>query len=201
MKKMTIMDRVLLLFTGLLAAYQVVEGVEGNCVLSIVSYTVGFGALLVAGLLMIILGFEVLESPWIAVISTIIPISISLGLVCQYLEAWRFPYFLFTLFGFIIVAYTQLKKKEKAAIVLLVLVHGISGLVIFIVPILASLMGWANPGFWFVGLGGALIGVGGVLLSFAKVGKPILSIERILQILPTLLFLMTTSFIVGFALA
>lgn len=61
--KISILDRVLLLLTGLLAAYQVAVGVEGFNTLSIVAFTIGFGVLLVAGLLLIILGFGVLDSP------------------------------------------------------------------------------------------------------------------------------------------
>jgi len=49
-------------------------------------------------------------------------------------------------------------------------------------------------------VGGALIGVGGLLLSFLKAGKPILSHETILKVLPGLLLLMTICFVVGFAL-
>jgi len=43
-----------------------------------------------------------------------------------------------------------------------------------------------------------LIGVGGLLLSFLKAGKPILSREMILKILPGLLLLMTLCFVIGF---
>jgi len=50
-------------------------------------------------------------------------------------------------------------------------------------------------------VGGALIGIGGLLLSFLKTGKPILSKETLLSVLPWLLLLMTTCFVVGFALA
>jgi hypothetical protein len=52
-----------------------------------------------------------------------------------------------------------------------------------------------------VGLGGALIGLTGLLLSFLKTGKPIVSRESILRILPGILLLMTLAFVIGFALA
>lgn len=201
MRKMSISDRLLLLLTGLIAAYQIVVGVEDLNTLPMISYTVGFGVLLVAGLLLIILGFEILESPWVVVIATIIPLSLSLGLVWQYLEAWRVPYLIFVLAGFALVIYTRLIQKGKAAILSLAFVHGIAGLVIFVLPIVASLSGWAKPGFWLVGFGGALIGLGGLLLSFLRAGKPLLSQQRIFQVLPALLLLMTTAFVIGFALA
>jgi len=60
--KMTILDRILLLLTGLLAAYQIVIGIDKLSTLPIIAYTIAFGVLLVAGLLLIILGFEVLDS-------------------------------------------------------------------------------------------------------------------------------------------
>ncbi len=200
MRKMTISDRLLLLLTGLLAAYQIVVGVDNLSTLPMISYTVGFGVLLVAGLLLIIIGFEILESPWVVVVATIIPLSLSLGLVWQYLPAWRMAYLIFVLAGFILVAYTRITHKGKVAVFSLAFVHGVAGLTIFILPVAASIVGWAKPGFWLVGFGGALIGVGGLLLSFLRAGKPILSQKRIFQVLPGLLLVMTAAFVIGFAL-
>ena len=50
-------------------------------------------------------------------------------------------------------------------------------------------------------VGGALIGIGGLLLSFLKAGKPVLSREKILRILPGLLLGTTACFVLGFYLA
>jgi len=44
-----------------------------------------------------------------------------------------------------------------------------------------------------------LIGMGGMLFSLLKVGKPVLSKVNILKVLPGLLFLMTACFVVGFS--
>jgi hypothetical protein len=52
-----------------------------------------------------------------------------------------------------------------------------------------------------VGIGGGLFGIGGMLLSFLKTGKPILPQEKILSILPVLMLLTTAAFVAGFALA
>jgi len=49
-------------------------------------------------------------------------------------------------------------------------------------------------------LGGALIGLAGLLLYFLKTGKPIVSREIILHILPGIFLLMTIAFVSGFAL-
>ncbi|MCI0520426.1 MAG: hypothetical protein L0Z70_09255 [Chloroflexi bacterium] len=199
MRKMTILDRILLLLTGLLAAYQVAAGVEGMAALPMICYTVAFGVLLVAGLLLIILGFDVLESPVVVIVSTAIPLSLSLGLAAQYLPAWTTAYAVFALLGFVVVAATRFAAPKLMAVLSLAVVHGISGLLIFALPILLALRGQAPAGFALVGVGGALIGVGGLLLSFLKTGKPILSRETILTILPLLLLLMSAAFVAGFA--
>ena len=52
--KITVMDSTLLLLTGLLAAYQVARGINGLGEIPIVAYTIAFGVLLVAVLLLII---------------------------------------------------------------------------------------------------------------------------------------------------
>ena len=58
---MSLLDRVLLLLTGLLAAYQLAFGLGGLDTLPVIAYTIAFGVLLIAGLLLIILGFGVLD--------------------------------------------------------------------------------------------------------------------------------------------
>ena len=78
MKSISIIDRILLLLTALLAAYQVAVGIEGLDSFAILCYTIAFGVLLVACLLLIILGFEILESPLVVIVSSIIPLSLSL---------------------------------------------------------------------------------------------------------------------------
>ena len=201
MKKMSILDRIFLLITVLLDAYKIVVGVEGSPNLSLWAYTIAFGVLLVACLLLLIQGFEVLESPLVVIVSTIIPLSLSLGLVWEYLPAWGVPYLIFVIVGFLAVAITRFVAPKKVATFTLIIVHGIAGLIIFILPIFMSLRGDIPAGFALVGVGGALIGVGGLLLSFLKAGKPIFSQETILTILPGLLFLMTAAFVAGFSFA
>ena len=198
--KITILDRILLLATGLLAAWQIAVGIDRLGTLPIVAYTVGFGVLLVAGLLLIILGFDVLDSPIVVIVSTIIPLSLSLGLVWEHLPAYRIPYLIFVLLGFLAIVVTRiLPMKNKLPVLVLAIVHGIAGMTIFLLPILLAFSGSVAPRFALVGLGGALIGVGGLLLSFLKTGKPILSRNIILKVLPGLLLLMTAAFVLGFS--
>ncbi|MEA3351863.1 MAG: hypothetical protein U9Q82_14705 [Chloroflexota bacterium] len=200
MKKISVLDRVLLLITGLLAAYQVAVGCNGLGTLPIASYTIGFGILLVAGLLIIILGFEVLDSPVVVIVSTVIPLSISLGLVSEHLTDFTTPYLIFAMAGFLAIVVTRYAiPPGKVATIVLAVTHGIAGILIFLLPIILSLRGDTPGGFALVGVGGALIGVGGLLLAFLKAGKPILSRDTIMTILPSLLLLMTAAFVAGFA--
>jgi hypothetical protein len=200
MKTISIVDRILLLLTALLAAYQVAIGLDGFDTFAIICYTIAFGVLLVASLLLIILGFEILDSPLVVIISTIIPLSLSFGLVWEYLVDFRTIYLIFTILSFLAVIITRQFTPGRPAVIVLAIVHGISGMLIFLLPIILSLQGETSPGFALVGVGGALIGIGGLLLSFLKTGRPILSRDVILSVLPVLLFLMTISFVAGFAL-
>ena len=200
MKSISITDRILLLLTVLLAAYQVAVGVNGFETFAIICYTIAFGVLLVACLLLIILGFEILDSSLVVIVSTIIPLSLSLGLVWEYLGEIRMYYLAFAIVGFLAVVFTRQFTPGRKAVIVLAVVHGIAGMVIFLLPIVLSIQGITNWGFIFVGIGGALIGIGGLLLSFLKTGRPILSRNAILTILPGLLLVMTIAFVVGFAL-
>lgn len=200
--KTSVLDRVLLLLTSLLAAYQIVVGINDLSTLPIIAYTIAFGVLLIASLLMIILGMEVLDSPAVVIVATIIPLSLSTGLVWEHLPAWQTGYLAFALLGFLAVLITRaFPMPGKLPTLVLAIVHGVAGMVIFLLPIVMVLQGRAAPGFALVGLGGALIGVGGLLLSFMKAGKPILSRATILKILPGLLLGTTACFVIGFSLA
>jgi hypothetical protein len=197
--KITILDRILLFLTGLLAAWQVAVGIDGAETMPLIAYTIGFGVLLVASLLIIILGFDALDSPVVVILSTIIPLSISLGLVWEHWLPVRVGYLIFAILGFFAVLITRLLPlKNRLPIFVLAVVHGIAGLAICLLPIVWALTGGAAPGFALVGLGGALIGVGGLLLSFLKAGKPLLSRATILRVLPGLLLLTTAAFVAGF---
>ena len=200
MKSISVIDRVVLLLTALLAAYQVSVGIEGLDSFAVLCYTIAFGVLLVACLLLIILGFEILESSLVVIISTIIPLSLSLGLIWEYLIEIRFYYLVFVILGFLAVIITRQFTPGRTAVFVLAVVHGISGILIFLLPILLSLQGVTDSGFILVGIGGALIGLGGLLLSFLKTGRPLLSEQTILSILPWLFLSMTAAFVVGFNL-
>ena len=197
--KMSALDRVLLLITVLLSAYQIVVGIDDLSTAPIIAYTIAFGVLLVAGLLLIILGFDVLESPIVVIVSTIIPLTLSLGLVWQHLASYRTVYLVFTIIGFAAVTLTRsIPMQNKLPVITIAITHGIAGMTIFLLPIILSAQGQMNPRFSLVGVGGALSGSGGLLLSFLKTGKPILSRDTIMRLFPILLLLTTAFFVTGF---
>jgi hypothetical protein len=197
--KMSILDRVLLLITGLLAAYQIAFVIDGFTTLPLIAYTIAFGVLLVSGLLIILLGFEVLDSPIVVIVATMIPLNLSLGLAWQNLASFKVMYLVFVIVGFLAIIITRsLPMPGQIPTLVLALVHGIAGMTIFLLPIILSMQGQTTPFFSLIGVGGALIGIGGLLLSFLKMGKPILSRETIFRVLPGLLLLMTVCFVAGF---
>jgi len=197
--KISSLNRILLFATVFLAAYQIAIGIDQMDNIPIIAYTIAFGVILVACLLLVILGFEVLDAPIVVIISTIIPLALSLGLVWQYLASLRTSYLVFAIVGFLAVTVTRsITMQNKLPVFVIAIVHGISGMTIFLLPIIIAAKGEVRPGFAMVGIGGALIGVGGLLLSFLKTGKPILSKDRIMKLFPALLFLTTALFVAGF---
>ena len=198
MKRITPLDRIALLITGLLAAYLIVMGVEGLPVLATWAYSIAFGVLLIACLLMIINGFEVLDSPLVVIIAAIIPLGLSLGMVIENLHPdWHLPYLVFVVIGFLAILLTRFLVPERAATIVLAFVHGIAGLLIVGLPVVLVLQGVKAPLYLFMSAGGALIGIGGMVLAFLKAGKPILSAEKIFTLLPWILLLMSASFVLG----
>ncbi len=200
--KVTPLNRILLLVTCLLSAYQVAVGLNGLESIPIVAYTIAFGVLLVAGLLMIILGFEALNSRIVVMVSTIIPLSLSLGLIWEHVYTWRIPYLVFACLGYLAVIVTRMVNIPiRLSTGILAIVHGVAGMVVFLLPTILSAQGFTQPWFALVGLGGALIGLAGLLLYYIRTGRPIVSRDIILSILPAILLLMTGSFVLGFTLA
>lgn len=198
MYKITIRDRLLLLGTVFLSAYLIIASLEGLTPLSIWIFTIGFGILLVACLLLIILGFEGLESQAVVTVSTAIPLCTSLGLISVHFPSLFIPYLIFCIIGFGITGVTRFTLPSQTSTLVLALVHGVAGLMILYIPIRVVVAGTNPPGYLLVSLGGALIGLGGLLLAFMRAGKPILSQEVLYKLLPVILFLMSSAFVGGF---
>jgi hypothetical protein len=202
---MTLFDRIVLLATGLVAIYLIWRfvgdygGDKGKPRYDIY-YIISFAVLLVAGLLLIFFGYGILQSQWVIIVSVLIPACLSLGLVTEFLPKYEKGYLAFVVIGLLAVAITRFTGPSGLATIVLIIVHGVAGLLIFFVPIYAVRQEQAPGSFVWVTVGGALIGLGGIALAFLKTGGQLLffSAEFVFTILAPLLLLMTLAFTWGF---
>ena len=197
MIKMSVLNRIILLLTGHLAGYQIINGINGYDVWSMVYYTVAFGVLLLACLLLMIFGFEILNSISVVIVATLIPLSLSLGIISEYFPGLEYLYLFFSVMGLILIFFTRISKKGKTAIIALASVHGIAGIVIVLLPVITTFSGTTGLNYLLVAVGGALIGIAGLILMFIKLGKNILQTNTIYVIFPTLLLITTLFFVLG----
>jgi hypothetical protein len=196
---MTLLDRIMLLLTGLTAIYMLYHfylRYQKAKSLHDIYYVLGFGVLLVSGLLLIIFGWDILASPYVLTVATLIPLGISMGLMNQFQPKYKRFYSWFALVGLLAIAITSIAGMGLKRLAVPVF-HGVAGLIIFLLPFFEK---GAKPGFWLVGVGGALIGLGGIALAFLVSGSQLLffSTEFVFMILAPLLLLMTLAFTFGF---
>ena len=194
------LDNLFLLLTGLVAVYLLwrfyTRWSKGKALYD-VYYIMGFLVLLVSGLLLIFLGLGTLASPYVLTVASLIPLGISMGLVEQYYPKYKRAFKWFALVGFLAIALTSILQIDIGRRISVPLFHGVAGLVIFLGPFLAKK---APKGFWWVGIGGLLIGLGGIALAFIASGAQLLffSPSFVMLILTPLLLLMTLAFTWGF---
>ena len=194
-------DIVFLLLTGLLAAYlcwYFYQRYQLHKALHNLYYLMGFAVLLVSGLLLIAFGLGILSSPYVLTVASLIPLGVSMGLAEEYFPAWKKYFKWFAALGFLAIAVTSIGGMDLPKKIAVPLFHGVAGLVIFIGPFYAK---GAPKSFFWVGIGGLLIGLGGIALAFITLGKQLLffSPEFVTLILTPLLFLMTGAYVLGFA--
>jgi len=197
---MTLLDKILLLATGLVAIYLLwrfwTRYSKGKALYD-VYYMMGFAVLLISGLLLIFMGYGILASPYVLTVATLIPLGISMGVAEEYYPAWKKAFKWFAVIGFLAIAITSVGQMGLLRKIVVPLFHGVAGLVIFLGPFFAKK---APQGFWWVGIGGVLIGLGGIALAFISMGAQLLffSPAFVMQILAALLLLMTLAFAWGF---
>jgi len=189
------------LLTGLLAAFlcwYFWKRYNLNKALHNIYYLMGFAVLLVSGLLLLIFTLDILASPRVLTVASLIPLGISMGLAEEYFPKWKTYFKWFAAVGFLAIAITSLGGMDDLKKIAVPLFHGVAGLVIFLGPFFAKK---APQGFFWVGIGGLLIGLGGIALAFISMDKQLLffSPEFVGTILTPLLFLMTGAFALGFA--
>ncbi|MBN1369940.1 MAG: hypothetical protein JW954_06875 [Dehalococcoidaceae bacterium] len=198
-------DIAILLATGLVALYllwrffQHFTGAPGSRKFDIY-YMISFAVLLVAGLLLIFFTYDVLGNELVVIVAALIPLGLSVGLVSEFYPKYGPGYLVFALAGFLAIAITRYTGPATMATVILAVVHGIAGLIIFLLPIYVALKGKTVTSFIWVGIGGALIGLGGIALAYLKSGSQLLffSADLVFDILAPLLLVMTLAYAYGF---
>jgi hypothetical protein len=196
---MNLFDRIVLLLTGLTALYLLYHffsRYSKHKALHDIYYMLGFGVLLVSGLLLIVFGWGILDSPYVLTVATLIPLGIAMGLMNQYRPSSKKYFSWFALVGLLAIAVTSVAGLGLRRLAVPIF-HGGAGLIIFLLPFFVK---DSAPGFWMVGIGGALIGLGGIALAFLVSGSQLLFFSQkvVLMILAPLLFLMTLAFTFGF---
>ncbi len=209
---MTIFDQIVLLLTGLIAIYMIWFFIgkqkDKSTAAPLNLYAiVSFAVLLVAGLLLIFLGWEILgllgqgsqKSLFVAVVAGLIPFSLATGLVSKFYPDYEKPYMWLMILGVVLIAVTKYMGLVTLGKIVYPLFHATAGLTIFFIPILAVKAGKAKSSFINVTIGGTLIGLGGIALGFLTVGKQLLffSGEFVLMILAPLLFFTALFFALG----
>lgn len=121
-----------------------------------------FGLFLVSGLLLILPGWSSLASPYVFTIASLIPPGISLGIAKDYHLQWKSAYTWFASVGFLAIAVFAITNPETLKTIAIPLFHGVAGFVIFLEPFFAK---DAPKGFWWTGIGSALIGTGAGVLN------------------------------------
>ena len=197
---MITLDNLFLLLTGLLAAFlcwYFLKRYQLHRATHNIYYLIGFIVLLVSGLLLIFLGLEILTSPYVLTVASLIPLGISMGIAEEYFPKWKKAFKWFALIGFVAIAVSSIAGLDGLKKISVPLFHGVAGLVIFLGPFLAKK---APKGFYWVGIGGLLIGLGGIALAFISSGSQLLFFSPVfvMKILTLLLLLMTGSFTLGF---
>ena len=200
---MTLFDQIILLLTGLVAAYLVWRfwgrySQEKNRF--DIYYMLGFVVLFISGVLLIFGGWSVLgvpqvvtltaffpnailfagdwaikSSPYVLPVATLIPLGISMGLMHQFMPKYAKAYSWFALIGLLAITVGSIGNIEILRKISVPVFHGVAGLIITVLPFYLCFGTKTAPrGFGAVGIGGLLISVGGIALAFVVNGTQFL---------------------------
>ncbi len=197
MKKIASINKVFLLITAILAGYQVVTGGHGTTQITIWSYTIGFGILVVSSIITMIVGFDTFNKPLVVIFSALIPISISTGLVSQISSEMTKWYLVYAVVGFLIIILTRFIKNKGLANLALSIIHAISGVTILILPIYLVFSLSYRPNLLFFSVGGIIMGLGGLLIFWGQKEGIFFHRNSKYAYLPGLLLLSTILFSLG----
>jgi len=190
-------NRVILLLVAIVAGTQIVSGIEHCGTIPITYYTFSYGIFLISALLMLLMGVDIIEHPLAALAASTLPLGFSMGMVAVFLHDYHLGYGVLVSILYAGLVIQKLRQQTKSAMVFQILLHGITGLVLFIMPLVLVIQGEVNPGYLGISVGTGLIAVGGMALAFLKSGKPILTKEQIYLIFPGVLLLAVFAFSVG----
>ena len=199
-------DSIVLLLTGLVAIYMISfflkrQKNEKTAGRHNFHYIISFLVLLVAGLLLIVFGWDALGNNFVAVVAGLIPFTLATGLVCEYHKEKAKGFVILMLIGLVLIAITRYASgMDTLAKIVYPVFHAIAGLTIFFLPIFLVKADRVKSQFIWVTAGGTLIGLGGIALGFLSAGRQLLffSPEFVLMILAPLLFVMTLCYMYGF---
>jgi hypothetical protein len=190
-------NRVILLLVAIVAGVQIVSGIEGLGTIPIAYYTFSYGIFLISAILMMLMGVDIIEHSAAALAASMLPLGFSMGLVGEFLLEYHLLYSSLISLLYAGLTIQKLRKQDKSALLFQILLHGFSGLVLFIMPLVLLYQGEVKPTFLGVSIGTGLIALGGMALGFLKSGKPLLSKDQIYTIFPVILLLAVVAFSIG----
>jgi hypothetical protein len=129
------LDNLFLLLTGLVAAYlcwYFWQRYNLHKALHNLYYLMGFAVLLVSGLLLIFLGLDILASPYVLTVASLIPLGISMGIAEEYYPAWKKYFKWFAAIGFVAIAVTSIGGMDTLKKIAVPLFPGAAGLEAFV---------------------------------------------------------------------
>ncbi len=190
-------NRIILLVVAILAGVQIVTGIENCGTIPITYYTFSYGIFLVSALLMLLMGVDIIEHATAALAASTLPLGYSMGIVAVFLPAYHLGYGVIISVLYAGLVIQKLRDQVKSAMLFQILLHGLTGLVLFIMPVVLVIQGTVDPGYLGISVGTGLIAIGGMALAFLKSGKPILTKDQIYMIFPGVLLLAVFAFSVG----
>ncbi len=197
MRKITILDRILFLITAHVAGIKIVSGMEQHSLLSTGLYTVAFGVLVLASIMLLLFGFELLTNRFVLVVTTLIPASLSIGLVQDHLPQMTLSYSILIGIIYFVSVWVRFNAPEKTASLVLALVHGISGLLVVVLPVVLFLDYGVPTKVLFVSIGGIIISIEGIFLVLQKLGYLQVELKTIFAWFPLMLLAATSAFVLG----
>jgi len=197
MEKISILNRIMFLFTGHAAGYMVVKGVEPFSSLVVFYYTVSFGTILLMSILSMLFGFELLRNELIMSFSALIPSGLTLGLVYQFLPELHLIYLFISIMGLLVIIYSVHFAVEKVKVTVIATVHGLSGMILVILPLILFINEKQSLSVMYISVGSIIISLGGLLQSLIKTDKIKFDSRRIFKIFPFILLASTVFFIMG----